>query len=126
MKIRNGLVSNSSTSSYVLFGYHIKMEAKEIVKILMPQEEIDEDFVWDYIHNGIKIEGVKQEFSGFDGRDIEKDGIIFGIQPMHIGEYESKDAPLKLSAIGKALNTLAEKLGLDKRKKRVFGGIMAC
>ena len=126
MKIRNGLVSNSSTSSFVLFGYHIERSAEEVIKSLVENENIDEDYIWDHLYNGVKVEGCDQEFSGFHGDDLDKKGIVLGIQPMYLGEDESSDIPLEFEEIKEALDLLAEKLGLDKSKKRLFAGTRAC
>ena len=82
MKVRNGFVSNSSSSSFIIRG--MKLTTDEIIKTLnIPQSEIDE--LQEDEYELMELLGSK-----FDGFSVEPDGNFFGGQDYEtlvIGEY---------------------------------------
>lgn len=132
MRIRKRLVSNSSTSSFILFGFVAEdMKAEEIMQKLLPpkgeMEPIDRyDYVWDAIYNGFRVPDIERDISGFHGEDIGRDGIVIGIQPVYLREHESAELKIDFAEIGRQLDILAERLGLDPSTKRLFVGTRAC
>lgn len=75
MKIRNGFVSNSSSSSFHIYG--TKVDEYEIKQLLIEgdfatEEDIDDDGIMEYIHkldtNGLQLNHIRDWNTVFIGR----------------------------------------------------------
>ena len=92
MKVRNGFVSNSSSSSFVLRG--TKLTTEEIIKVLnIPQDEIDEfeeDEYELYEFLGEKLIGFSVEVDGnyFGGKDYSTLVVGESIGSLEDGDVE--------------------------------------
>lgn len=122
MKRRISLVSNSSSSSFILFGFQVNMTPRELVKKITEQEELDEDYIWDSLYNGMELPGSKLKIVGYPSDDTGYKGIILGVVPMLLSDNDVRDMPMDFSEIEKALDLVAKKLNLSNLKRRLFGG----
>lgn len=143
MKIRSSLVSNSSSSSFVMLGYKTDLSNGDIINLLIdpdfvvekdmpegvPAEEkkeyyskIDEynDMIWG---GEIKIDGCDKEFLVVNDDEFSRGNLTsyigiqlaYGVDDMDIEEIE-------LDKFSEAMSLLAEKLNRAGEKAKLIVG----
>lgn len=124
MKTRNGFVSNSSTSSFVLVGFLMDEgpDYKATIRGLFSDVPEDEDEFWDWLHE----EAPCYVRTGSD--DGIPDGKIFlGRKVAETSDYEMPEKNLDLLGVVKELEELRVKMGLpEDLPARLLTGTRCC
>jgi len=139
MKTRIGLVSNSSTSSFVMFGYKVREsqidkrkiyetltsnDAEEAMKeaydLSDPVDDLEgymSDFLGDLFYGGLAINEKSVSIKGSEG-EFGKGILMIGYEPVSISEYETEIFPLELDS--EFFSRLADALELPEDKREVM------
>lgn len=125
-KFRNGFVSNSSSSSFVLIGFKKDLNKKEdgiemCRKLGVSEERIQEELVeWDDASDLL--------LSTIESKDLE---ILFeedliGYMIANGNTYDFDENELPIGEIMKKVEEVASIFDVDKEDIKLFTGIMAC
>lgn len=126
MKIRSSLVSNSSSSSFLMLGYGIGEDIHYAVNKLIdpdfPKEnnipECEEDKYWemydeyhDQLYSGLKIDGIEDEIQVVDCEDTIYIGLqlAYGLDEMAPEEFDLKRLLIDLEPLAAKLDRSGEK-----------------
>ena len=115
MKIRNGFISNSSSSSFVIIGATLtkQLETKLIKQLELSQTEIDEDGISEVLNGKIGLDVLHTEDSTSNCYSIGK-LIADGLDDMGV---ES----MSLAKLTAHIDKIKEILGEDADVKLIYG-----
>jgi hypothetical protein len=130
MKIRNGFVSNSSTSSFILFGHQVGEDERENLAKRLGLSPDAELYGWDYDEDDPEKSemSVQEAIEAIGGIDVlheeyaDEDSIFIG--PCTSIEYVEDLTDFIKSEDGsneKQLSLIEEKLGLKVEDARYLG-----
>jgi len=127
MKIRNGFVSNSSSSSFVAVGFDIsKLDRKKVLEAMdiTIRDPKDDDMIREDIHEGAYDIGLHILQGEEDG--VEKDAIVLCDFIADGDEYETTKTPL--ASVEKNFSILKEiKDKIDPEAELfMYSGIRMC
>ena len=129
MKIRTGFVSNSSSSSFVIFGFDIS-ENQEARKRFEELTGFNIERDGSEIDGSTKLRksiGVKKVTFrlGHSESGIREGAEVLGLLISQVSSDDcGEDIELSLEDIGKDLMSIAEKVGLSIKEARLFAGTM--
>lgn len=122
MKLRNGFVSNSSSSSFIIRG--TKLKTDEIIKTLnIPQSEID-DFdndeyeLFDFLSGKFKGLSVEVDGNFFGGRDYQT--MVIGKSIGHLEDGEVTELPDVTTEQDKEIIEKFETLGFEIKELKTY------
>jgi len=109
MKIRNGFVSNSSTSSFIVIGV-----------VLKRNEDIQDDYEKYMDRNEYESGKSLLLYAGDADISISEDECVLGYVIADDEELPSKT--IRLSELGEIAEKLSERFGVDKSEVKMFVG----
>lgn len=136
MKTRCGLVSNSSSSSFVFLGFKLRdgkgsgtSQRERLLKILDLPPETNLETCEDILSRGFKVNGFSIVCHDHgDELGLPRGEYLLGIEPLYIGEDGWRSRELDLLSLQKTLDTLGEKAGLSQEETTIllYAGTRYC
>jgi len=137
MKIRQGFVSNSSSSSFVVFGFKVKDDPKLICKLLslstekldLDDADDDNDDLWNLIYDVTRHPN--SEFVIINGEYSSDNTVIIGNEITVATSSDNSDLEEtsfsieELKAMEKRFKELQQEFGIEAEIK-LFTGMQAC
>jgi hypothetical protein len=126
MKIRNGFVSNSSSSSFILIGIPVdkdKIDLNELILKYMPDADLsDEDFYWKYLYK-LKKHDI---YVGNEDDDLDENKIYFG-ERIDIDDCEGLDHnEYDIKSLMDKAEKLKKQHNLDTNDIKIITGTRCC